>query len=421
MTILSKSNILETPKKIITQINRKGSLELSPEIVSAIGLKTGENIVITVDSDKIQLTPSIHSLSRLYIEPTSKCNLSCKTCIRKSWKEQMGTMNIKTFNRLCNQLKEFPSLRSIMFGGFGEPTSHQEIIYMIKQVKSLGMKVEITTNGTLLDENMLTNLINSKLDTLWVSFDGTSESCFEDIREGALFKNIVENLKLLHLLNENNSHKIEVGLAFVAMKKNIEDLPNLFTLARTVGAKKILISNVLPYSREMNEQMLYKLVLSDLCFPDIHVSLPRMDITHITKEPLYDFFRIFKNISIIKNSINPPTSKCRFIEDRCAFIRWDGEVSPCMGLLHSYTTFLNDNQREVTSCSMGNILSNTLREIWSSSTYYDFREKVDSFDFSPCYTCGGCTYSEKNEEDCIGNSFPTCGGCLWAQGVIQCP
>jgi hypothetical protein len=29
--------------------------------------------------------------------------------------------------------------------------------------------------------------------------------------------------------------------------------------------------------------------------------------------------------------------------------------------------------------------------------------------------------AEKNEEDCFANSFPTCGGCLWAQGVIQYP
>jgi hypothetical protein len=28
---------------------------------------------------------------------------------------------------------------------------------------------------------------------------------------------------------------------------------------------------------------------------------------------------------------------------------------------------------------------------------------------------------ESNEEDCYGNTFPVCGGCLWAQGVIQCP
>ena len=41
--------------------------------------------------------------------------------------------------------------------------------------------------------------------------------------------------------------------------------------------------------------------------------------------------------------------------------------------------------------------------------------------FSPCHVCVGCSLLEKNEEDCGGNAYPTCGGCLWAQGSIQCP
>lgn len=43
------------------------------------------------------------------------------------------------------------------------------------------------------------------------------------------------------------------------------------------------------------------------------------------------------------------------------------------------------------------------------------------FDFSPCTDCGGCDLADSNQEDCIGNSFPVCGDCLWAKGVIQCP
>jgi cholesterol oxidase len=38
-----------------------------------------------------------------------------------------------------------------------------------------------------------------------------------------------------------------------------------------------------------------------------------------------------------------------------------------------------------------------------------------------CTFCGGCDMSESNVEDCFGNEFPTCGGCLWSQGVVQCP
>jgi hypothetical protein len=53
--------------------------------------------------------------------------------------------------------------------------------------------------------------------------------------------------------------------------------------------------------------------------------------------------------------------------------------------------------------------------------HLSFRDRVQDFDFAECTICGSCDLAEKNEEDCIGNTFPTCGGCLWAQGVVQCP
>ena len=62
-----------------------------------------------------------------------------------------------------------------------------------------------------------------------------------------------------------------------------------------------------------------------------------------------------------------------------------------------------------------------MSELWSSPEYVAMRERVQSFQFSPCAFCGGCDFSEANDEDCFGNAFPTCGGCLWAQGIIQCP
>ena len=46
---------------------------------------------------------------------------------------------------------------------------------------------------------------------------------------------------------------------------------------------------------------------------------------------------------------------------------------------------------------------------------------LQEFNFSPCIQCGGCDFFESNQEDCIGSPMPACGGCLWAQGVIQCP
>jgi len=70
---------------------------------------------------------------------------------------------------------------------------------------------------------------------------------------------------------------------------------------------------------------------------------------------------------------------------------------------------------------VGSVIECDLIELWNDPEYVAFRERVQLFDFSPCTFCGGCEMAESNEEDCFGNPFPTCGGCLWAQGVIRCP
>jgi MoaA/NifB/PqqE/SkfB family radical SAM enzyme len=96
-------------------------------------------------------------------------------------------------------------------------------------------------------------------------------------------------------------------------------------------------------------------------------------------------------------------------------------VSPCLALLHSHTSYLNERKRRSKRYVVGNVNEHTMSELWSSPEYVAMRERVQSFQFSPCAFCGGCDFSEANEEDCFGNAFPTCGGCLWAQGIIQCP
>jgi MoaA/NifB/PqqE/SkfB family radical SAM enzyme len=272
---------------------------------------------------------------------------------------------------------------------------------------------------------MLAGLMKSKLDSLWVSFDGTMETSFEDIREGAGFQKVVDSLKLLQKMNSRSPHKIEVGIAFVLMKKNINDLKNLDELARSVGAKKVSVSNVLPYSEEMEKEMLCLMTLTLDTFTfspgKTEISLPRMDINNITKDTLFSLLKGYENLTLMGNRISADTRQCRFINDRCTFVRWDGKVSPCLGLLHSYKTFLNGFERTIESYTVGDMGLSQLWDIWNSKEYTKFREKVRAFDFSSCHLCGGCPSLEKNEEDCFGNTFPTCGGCLWAQGIIQCP
>jgi len=337
----------------------------------------------------------------------------------------MGDMDAATFDRLADQLRRFPHLDSVMFGGFGEPTIHPDILRMVRAVKDLGVRVEMVTNGTLLDDAMLNGLMESGLDGLWVSFDGVTEASFEDIREGAGFQAVVSSLKRLQRLNRRGPRRIDVGIAFVVMKKNIGDLKNIDRLIETTGARFVSVTNVLPYTAEMEKEMVCSLALSLETFASIpgkaEISLPRFDINNLTKDAVFSLLRGYDNLTLMGNPVRTEIKSCRFIRERCTFVRWDGKVSPCLGLLHSHTSYLYGNERAIEAYFVGDLRDGDLKTIWDSKEYREFREKIDAFDFSPCHACGGCNYIDANKEDCFGSTFPACGGCLWAQGIIQCP
>jgi len=114
-------------------------------------------------------------------------------------------------------------------------------------------------------------------------------------------------------------------------------------------------------------------------------------------------------------------NRCPFIHADALVVGAAGGVSPCLSLLHDHVSYLNGRERRSRSYVIGNLVDDALVSLWHSPEHIAFRQRVRTFDFSPCTDCGGCDFSLANEEDCFGNAFPTCGGCLWAQGVIRCP
>ena len=221
-------------------VGKDGSLSIPPELAKELGLAPDVQLDVVRDHGRVEILPNIHSLKRLYIEPTSRCNLSCRTCIRNTWDEPTGDMDETIFDRLVSQIARFPHLETVMFGSFGEPTAHPRILDMIRAVKALGLRAEMTTNATLLGEALIDGLLRERLDTLWISLDGTTEESFETIREGASFPLVLENVERLGRRNGRDGHRIDIGIAFVVMKTNLHDVKHLDRLARSVGARRIL-------------------------------------------------------------------------------------------------------------------------------------------------------------------------------------
>lgn len=370
----------------------------------------------------------VDRLAKLYIEPTTACNLDCVMCVRNVWHERTGTMPVERFAALMEQVRAFDLPPRIHLSGYGEPTTHPHFLELVRLAKATGAKVELTTNGTLLDRACIDALMDLDLDRLVVSIDGATPERYESIRARADFQRLYDSLQWLkrQRIHRHGRHgNPQLVIAFVAMRDNVADLDALPRLAAQLGAWNIMVSNVVPHSPEMEEQILYRRALTACTYRASRwvpaMSLPKMDLDGGTLEPLRGAFASRASVSLLGHSLSSRNDYCQFAREGYAAVRWDGEVSPCLSLLHDHPEYIRGRRKQVTHLSFGNIFERPLRSLWESPAYAEFRTRLREFHFSPCTTCGGCERFPANFEDCTGNDFPTCGGCLWAQGFVQCP
>lgn len=410
-------------------VDDEGRLVLPPGIRQKFGLKPGTRLQVEESLNEFHILRPVSHLAKVYIEPTNICPLDCRTCMRNVWDEPMGKMGRATFEGIVQSLKQLPTPPTVFFQGFGEPLAHARIGTMIRAMKAIGARVELITNAVLLSEAKAYELIRAGLDMLWVSIDGASPESYADVRLGASLPKVIANLERLLdcriKAGYRHEPKPQLGFAFVAMKRNIADLPKVLSLGVQLGVKRFSISNVIAHTDEMRDEILYhgsihhhdtlKATYSPI------INLPRMDTNSLTQLSLSEVRNQRYVLLLAGKETNRALDSCQFIEQGSTAIRWDGGVSPCPPLLHSHVSFIEKRRRQTHSFTIGNVNETDLLDLWNRSDYQGLRERIQRFDFSPCVACNGCEISRENQEDCLANLAPTCGGCLWGQGLIQCP
>ncbi|MBR6800171.1 MAG: SPASM domain-containing protein [Eubacteriaceae bacterium] len=366
-------------------------------------------------------------LRKLYIEPTNKCNLNCKMCFRNTWfDEAICEMTLEEYKYVLESMPH--TVEKIFFGGMGEPMVHKDIFEMISLASHKCEEVELITNGTLLNEQTITSLIDSGLTKLWISIDDL------DTENPTLYSghdnssSVLNGIRLFNRIRQIKMTGVGLGITFVATRSNVHQLAKLPFFTAQYLIDEVNISNISPTDEDSKDEMLYRNMVNMFTGPAKGNVLPKVNIPYFDMSipEAADGIRelmIKQNFEMFFNDqrVMRRTSYCKFVSEGMCFVRSDGNVSPCMALLHNGYTYLNDVKRTIHYATFGNAKETPLSDIWNSEEYRAFRKKVIDFDFSPCIYCGHCDLFEENNEDCIGNTHPTCGGCLWAEGVLSCP
>lgn len=370
----------------------------------------GENLfwVDERDGDLI-LHPRRPDARKLYVEPTTGCNLHCRTCIRNVWQDPVQPMSMATFRQIVEGLDQLPNVQRVVFTGFGEPLTHPHILDMIQAIREKQVDVTVGTNGLLMDRPISEALIRLGVDRVVVSIDGVRPETYAGVR-GAMLAGVLDNIRqLTEAKSRLGSLTPALGIEFVALKSNVPELAGLSSLASRLGAARVLVSNVLPYTEEMRAEILYGYE-------------PRPPFTAGGWPVKADAWVMWGTLELPRMHWGAER-RCRFVNDKAMVIGWDGGISPCYALSHTYIYFAVDGrQKQVSRYLLGNVNETSPADVWMSEDYVRFRSEVRAFHFPSCPDCDlreTCDLRERNE-GCWGWN-PSCADCLWAQDIIRCP
>lgn len=355
------------------------------------------------DLKEVQIViPPNKSVQKLYWELTGECNLHCDMCFRHGYPEPLGSMNDQLIDRICQEIDTLPALKEIVLGGIGEPFLHPRLPDVIRFAKQRGKTVSITSNGTF-SAAQVDLIVEQHLDHLYLSFETGEIGHANEALVFDLAKRIDRRKKAAGV-SEPTIH-----LLMVVTSNNIRDLHEIEPRLRECGINSIFMSNLLTSSPEHRHLVLY---------PQPEPLEIKQFKSELLKKVLLDKTRC----SVPKFEIKTDRY-CEFIEQDALVVRWDGAVAPCYRFLHTGTEFIEGRRKEIRACTFGQVMDESLLEIWNRRDYAWFRYLVRNSSFPSCIDCqfkDGCEFIKSTVSDCWGNEN-SCADCLWSRGIIRCP
>jgi radical SAM protein with 4Fe4S-binding SPASM domain len=178
--------------------------------------------------------------THIWIEPTNRCNTKCAHCghfYSKFGEDMEGDLYRKILEQAADNLERVELI------GYGEPLMARHFQEMFDEMTRRGVHVYTTSNGILLrKDEVVAKLVRAPM-TLCLSIDGARKESFEWVRRLIKWERMIETLECIKRNADaaGDERRFRFRFNFVAMKRNIADLPGLVRLAHQYGAEEIFI------------------------------------------------------------------------------------------------------------------------------------------------------------------------------------
>lgn len=237
-------DVLQDLIKYITELNFNNEKEKIKKIYSDVYEKIPDAFLRekNIFLNEYEISQGITELKSypifFQIILTRKCNLRCIMC-----GVPHDNLNYSLTDKEIDEIIEIiPYLNVLTLQG-GEVFFDQRINKILDAARKNNVCTKIITNGILLNENIIEKLVNMNINLI-ISIDSCNKQNYEQIRVGAKFDKLIDNINLLNEYKSKYKSNINLTLAMVVMKRNYKEIEDIIHFANKYNFSEITLSQI---------------------------------------------------------------------------------------------------------------------------------------------------------------------------------
>ncbi len=270
-------------------------------------------------------------------EPTTSCNLRCPECPSglRAFSRPTGMLENDFFKQTIDDIHSH--LLYLIFYFQGEPYLNPAFLDMVKYASSKKIYTATSTNAHYLTDEHARKTVESGLDRLIISIDGTTQDVYKQYRVGGNLEKVMEGARnIIKWRKQLNSKTPFVFFQFLVVKHNEHQIEDIKRIAKEIGVDEVRFKTAQVYDYENDPNQL----------------IPSID----------KFSRYKKSADGTYVPKNKLANQCWKLW-HANVITWDGLVVPCC--------FDKDAMHQ-----LGNLKNQTMSEVWKNDNYKQFRSEL---------------------------------------------
>ena len=190
-------------------------------------------------------------------EPTTSCNLRCPEC-PSGLRQFTRPTGMLEFNRYKQAVDEFgSSLMYLLFYFQGEPYLNTRFLDMVKYASERNIYTATSTNAHYLKDDVAKKTVESGLDRLIISIDGTTQETYQSYRIGGKLEKVIEGTKnIVKWKKELNSSTPHLIFQFLVVKPNEHQIDDVYKLADEIGVDEVRLKTAQIYDYENGNDLI---------------------------------------------------------------------------------------------------------------------------------------------------------------------